>query len=166
LGGELRVASEPGKGSTFTMSLVLPMVMHRSSIPAPMSPSDSARYEGRVLLVEDNPDTKSLAQELLMRMGCNVEHAANGAEALDRLASNNYDLVFMDCHMPSMNGYDATKEIRKREAGTGSRHTPIIALTASVLPEERARCKEVGMDDYIAKPFSSRDLQQVLARYL
>jgi signal transduction histidine kinase/CheY-like chemotaxis protein len=164
LGGELRVASDPGKGSTFTVSLVLPMVMHRSSIPAPMSVRDSARYEGRVLLVEDNPDTQSLAVELLMRMGCNVEHAANGAEALDRLASNNYDLVFMDCHMPSMNGYDATREIRKREAG--GKHTPIIALTASVLPEERARCKEVGMDDYIAKPFSSRDLQQVLARYL
>jgi CheY-like chemotaxis protein len=65
-----------------------------------------------------------------------------------------------------MNGYDATREIRKREAGSGGRHTPIIALTASVLPEERARCKEVGMDDYIAKPFSKRDLQQVLARYL
>jgi len=166
LGGDLRVTSDPGKGSVFTLSMVLPMVMHRSSIPAPLPEGDPARYQGQVLLVEDNPDTQSLAQELLMRMGCNVEHASNGAEALERLSSKTYDLVFMDCHMPSMNGYDATREIRKREAGSGGKHTPIIALTASVLPEERARCKEVGMDDYIAKPFSKRDLQQVLARYL
>ena len=67
--------------------------------------------------------------------------------------------------MPNLNGYDATREIRRREAGNGKR-TTIVALTASVLPEERARCIEVGMDDYVAKPFSSRDLQQVLERWL
>jgi CheY-like chemotaxis protein len=167
LGGELRVTSEPGKGSIFTVSLVLPLVTHRSSRPAAPSDADEvARYEGRVLLVEDNPDTQSLAQELLMRMGCDVEHASTGAEALDRLQAHSFDLVLMDCHMPTMNGYDATREIRRREAGNGGKHVPIVALTASVLPEERARCKEVGMDDYIAKPFSRRDLQQVLSRYL
>jgi signal transduction histidine kinase/CheY-like chemotaxis protein len=166
MSGELHVDSTPGAGSTFTISLALALVQHRSSIPAPPDPAAASRYEGRVLLVEDNPDNQSLAEELLMRMGCAVEHASNGVEALHRLEQQSYDLVLMDCHMPDMNGYDATREIRRREAGTGAKHVPIVALTASVLPEERARCKEVGMDDYIAKPFSKRDLQEVLERFL
>jgi signal transduction histidine kinase/CheY-like chemotaxis protein len=166
LGGELHVESTLGSGSTFTVSLAMALAQTRSSIPAPPDVSVLARYEGRILLVEDNPDNQSLAEELLMRMGCAVEHASNGVEALHRLEQQSYDLVLMDCHMPNMNGYDATREIRRREAGQGGKHVPIVALTASVLPEERERCKEVGMDDYIAKPFSKRDLQQVLDRYL
>ena len=164
MGGEIRLRSEPGRGSVFTLSLVLPRRERRSSAPAPASVRPS-RYEGKVLLVEDNADTRSIAKEMLRRMGCDVELVGDGREALERLSLSSYDLVLMDCHMPNMNGFDATREIRKREADCG-RRTTIVALTASVLPEDRALCIEVGMDDYVAKPFSRRDLEEVLDRWL
>jgi signal transduction histidine kinase/ActR/RegA family two-component response regulator len=164
MGGEIKLHSELGHGSMFTLELALPSVERRSSIPAPASLRPS-RYEGKVLLVEDNADTRSIAREMLRRMGCDVELVGDGLEALERLRQATYDLVLMDCHMPNMNGFDATREIRKREADCG-RRTTIVALTASVLPEDRALCIEVGMDDYVAKPFSRRDLQNVLDRWL
>ncbi|MDD9937524.1 MAG: ATP-binding protein [Myxococcales bacterium] len=164
MGGELRVESKPDEGSVFTMSLALPEAVHRSTIPEPIDET-LARYTGRVLLVEDNEDNQVLALELLGRFGCEVEMALDGQQAIDRLEHDDFDLVLMDCHMPNMNGYDATKEIRRREGDNGQ-HTTIVALTASVLPEERERCRAVGMDDYIAKPFSKRDLQDVLEKYL
>jgi signal transduction histidine kinase/CheY-like chemotaxis protein len=166
LGGELRATSAIGKGSIFTASIVLPLAQASASVRPPAEERDHARYQGRVLLVEDNPDNQSLAVQLLERMGCAVEQARDGLEALDRLGNAKFDLVLMDCHMPNMNGYDATREIRRRESGNGGSHVPIVALTASVLPEDRALCAEVGMDAYIAKPFSRRDLQQVLERFL
>ena len=165
MGGELRVESKPGQGSTFSIDLVLKTPKGLSTAPGPTSAQPLAQHHGRVLVVEDNQDNQQLAQEMLVRMGCQVELATDGQQALDRLARDTFDLVLMDCHMANLNGYDATREIRRRENGNGKR-TTIVALTASVLPEERARCIEVGMDDYVAKPFSSRDLQQVLERWL
>jgi CheY-like chemotaxis protein len=94
-----------------------------------------------------------------------VDLAADGVQALQRLADERYDLVLMDCHMPNMNGYAATEEIRRTEKGNG-KHTIIVALSASVLPEERERCVAVGMDGYVAKPFSQRDLQRVLDQWV
>ncbi|HMI90340.1 MAG TPA: ATP-binding protein [Polyangiales bacterium] len=164
MGGEIKLRSELGRGSAFTMALLLPGVERRSSVPVKAS-LRPLRYEGRVLLVEDNADTRSIAREMLRRMGCDVELVGDGLEALERLSLESYDLVLMDCHMPNMNGFDATREIRKREADCG-RRTTIVALTASVLPEDRALCIEVGMDDYVAKPFSRRDLETVLERWL
>jgi signal transduction histidine kinase/CheY-like chemotaxis protein len=164
MGGKLTVASTTGKGSTFTLGLMLQVARRRSTVPV-TAEEPSVRFQGRVLLVEDNVDNQSLAQEMLWRLGCDVELAMDGKQALEQLAHGRFDLVLMDCHMPNLSGYDATKEIRRREAG-GAAHTTIVALTASVLPEERARCMEVGMDDYVAKPFSKRDLQEVLERWL
>ncbi len=163
MGGEIKLHSELGKGSSFTVSLVLELAQNLTTKPPPSARS-SARYEGRVLLVEDNEDTRALATEMLSRMGCRVDVAADGAQALSCLEHDSYDLVLMDCQMPNMNGYDATSAIRRREGERG--HTTIVALSASVLPEERARCVEAGMDDYVAKPFSQRDLQRVLERWL
>jgi signal transduction histidine kinase len=165
LGGDITVRSELGKGSTFTLSLILRIALGRATMPAPALALDAVKYQARILLVEDNDDNQNLARELLSRMGCDVEIVGDGRQALARLEESSFDLVLMDCHMPRMNGYDATREIRRREAGNG-KHTTIVALSASVLPEERARCMEVGMDDYVAKPFSGKDLQQVLERWL
>jgi signal transduction histidine kinase len=165
LGGDITLQSELDRGSTFTLGLLMRIAHGRPTLPAPAPEWPSIHYQGRVLIVEDNEDNQSLAQEMLRRMGCSVELVSDGRQALERLERERNDLVLMDCHMPHLNGYDATREIRKREAGNG-RHTTIVALSASVLPEERARCMEVGMDDWVAKPFSSKDLQQVLERWL
>ncbi|MGD8860952.1 MAG: ATP-binding protein [Myxococcales bacterium] len=164
MGGTLTVESQPGEGSTFTVSLTVPVAESKSVIPAPLE-RDQPRYQGRILLVEDNQDNQNLALELLGHLGVQVEMVQDGREAVARLDDEAYDLVFMDCHMPNMNGYDATREIRRREASNGHR-TTIVALTASVLPEDQQRCRDVGMDDYVAKPFNKRDLEQVLERWL
>jgi signal transduction histidine kinase/CheY-like chemotaxis protein len=165
MGGNIELHSEVGKGSTFKLSLPLENVERRSTVPSMAVPRELARYQGRVLVVEDNEDNQSITHNLLERLGLQVDLVSDGQQALDRLDRTRYDLVFMDCHMPNLNGYDATREIRRREVG-GDRHTTVVALTASVLPEERARCVEVGMDDYLAKPFTRRDLEEVLTRWL
>jgi CheY-like chemotaxis protein len=102
---------------------------------------------------------------VLESMGCVVETAENGLRALDRHATGNYSLIFMDCQMPEMDGFDATAEIRRREAGS-ARRTPIIALTASVVEDGRKRCLAVGMDDYLAKPFTMKQMRMMLATWL
>ena len=165
MGGSIKLSSEPGKGSTFTLALTLEQNQRRSTAPSMSVARDPSLFTGRVLVVEDNEDNSSITQSLLERLGCEVDLVGDGQQALERLAHARYDLVFMDCHMPNLNGYDATRQIRQREAGLGAR-TTIVALTASVLPEERSRCIEVGMDDYLAKPFSRRDLEAMLSRYL
>jgi signal transduction histidine kinase/CheY-like chemotaxis protein len=165
MGGELTLHSELGRGSTFQVRV--PMRIDDAEPPQVLSKRQStspAEFDGRVLLVEDNQENRVLAVQLLQHFGCRVEFASDGAEALAKLQEHKFDLVFMDCHMPNLNGYDATREIRRLEP-TGQ-HLTIIALSASVLPEERQKCIDVGMDDYVAKPFSRRDLQQVLERWL
>jgi signal transduction histidine kinase/CheY-like chemotaxis protein len=165
MGGEIRVESELGQGSTFTVSLPLNLALRRSTRPPPSDMERTALFKGRVLLVEDHMDTRSLGAQMLQRMGCEVEVAGDGAQALQRLDQGRFDLVLMDCQMPELNGYETTREIRRRDASQGG-HTTVVAFTASVLPEERERCAEVGMDDYLAKPFTKHDLQQVLQRWL
>jgi CheY-like chemotaxis protein len=165
MGGEITLQSELGGGSTFRVRL--PLTVDDSARPRPVSKRPSKpppAFEGRVLLVEDNVENRALAVQLLQHFGCSVVFAGDGAEALAKLQEQKFDLVFMDCHMPNLNGYDATREIRRREPD--GQHLPIVALSASVLPEERQRCLDVGMDDYVAKPFSRRDLQQILERWL
>ncbi|HEX7478582.1 MAG TPA: ATP-binding protein [Polyangiales bacterium] len=164
MGGDIALRSEPGKGSTFTVSLPLPVDEGARSLPPPADEDQPQVFSGRVLLVEDNVENRALTVQLLEYMGCQVEQAADGREALEKLAAGHFDLVFMDCHMPKLNGYDATRELRKREQA--GEHTTVIALTASVLPEERQKCIDVGMDDYVAKPFNRRDLCAVLQRWL
>jgi CheY-like chemotaxis protein len=165
MGGEITLQSELGAGSTFTVVLPVRGDEHARSLSAPAAETAlRTSFTGHVLLVEDNSENRVLAVQMLQHLGCTVEFASDGQEALDMLEAARFDLVFMDCHMPKLSGYDATRALRKRE-GEGT-HTTIIALTASVLPEERDKCIAVGMDDYIAKPFSRRDLQNMLERWL
>jgi two-component system, sensor histidine kinase and response regulator len=118
-----------------------------------------------VLVVEDSPVNLEVAVAILESMGCVVETAINGRHALDRHASGEYSLIFMDCQMPEMDGFEATTEIRRREA-LSQRHTPIVALTASVVEDGRRRCLAVGMDDYLAKPFTLEQMSAMLTTWL
>jgi len=123
-------------------------------------------YSGaRVLLVEDNAVNRLVADQMLSSLGCTVEVAADGVEALDRWRPHGYDLVLMDCQMPEMDGFDATREIRRREAGERTR-VAILALTAHALESNRQHCLEVGMDDCLTKPLTLAALDRALGRWL
>ncbi|MCY1393537.1 Sensor histidine kinase RcsC [compost metagenome] len=115
----------------------------------------STERQARILLVEDNPVNQLVAKGMLSKLGCCVTVAAHGGEALALLEDHTYDLVLMDCNMPVMNGYEASRRIR--QSGRWP-HLPIVALTANAMPEERERCRAAGMSDYLAKPFRREEL--------
>ena len=125
--------------------------------PAPVS--------RRVLLVEDQPINQKLATRLLERLGCRVDLAANGLEAVEMAQKLPYDLIFMDCQMPELDGFDATTQIRAWEAENDGGRVPIVALTAGAMKGDREECLEVGMDDYITKPLRPDDLARALERW-
>ena len=118
----------------------------------------------RLLLVEDNRTNQQVLVNTLAQMGYQIEIVNNGREAITALERTDYDLIFMDCHMPEMDGFEATAEIRRN--GSATRRLPIIAMTASALPEDRARCLDAGMDDYLTKPLHRHELRAVLERWL
>jgi CheY-like chemotaxis protein len=120
----------------------------------------------RVLLVEDNPVNLMVGQRLLGVLGTDCDAAGNGEEALLRMSASRYDLVLMDCQMPVMDGYTATRRWREleRDAGDG-RHLPIIAMTANAMAGDRQKCLDAGMDDYLAKPVTRAELERSLHRW-
>ncbi len=122
-------------------------------------------FDLRVLLVEDIPINMQVARHMLAALGCSVVEAVNGKDALECIDDERPDLVLMDCQMPVMDGYNATRVQRQREKENGGDRLPIIALTANALAEDRQRCLDAGMDDFISKPFSREQLQQALARW-
>jgi CheY-like chemotaxis protein len=118
-----------------------------------------------VLVAEDHPVNRLLAVRLLEKLGCRVDVAANGAEAVEMSAASDYAAVFMDCQMPELDGYEATARIRRREQSTGGR-VPIVAMTANTMEGDRERCIDAGMDDYLAKPLRVDELESALTRAL
>jgi signal transduction histidine kinase/CheY-like chemotaxis protein/HPt (histidine-containing phosphotransfer) domain-containing protein len=136
-----------------------------SETPISQQPIPEGVAGARVLLVEDNPVNLEVAVGILETFGCDVETATNGREALERYASEDYGLIFMDCQMPEMDGFEATAEIRKREARSDHR-IPIVALTASAIEGDRERCLAAGMDDYLAKPFTAEQMRSALVTWL
>lgn len=124
------------------------------------------KFRGEVLLVEDNPINQDVAALALEKLGCAVEVAFDGYQALGRIRSKRYDLIFMDCQMPNMDGLTATRKIREHERTHGAIRVPIVAMTANALADDRDKCLEAGMDDYLAKPVRRSDMLNILEIYL
>ena len=138
----------------------------QSTHTPPEQPADAADLVAthKVLVAEDNPVNQLVATRLLERRGCAVDVAVNGRQAVDMHEQTHYDAIFMDCQMPELDGYETTREIRRREGK--ERHTPIIAMTASTMPGDTQRCLAAGMDYYCGKPISSAGLDYILNQAL
>ncbi len=159
--GTVSVDSREGEGSTFRVDLPLRATEAPAIEAAPVAAPVAFR-QLTVLVAEDNRVNQLVAQMMLQQVGHRVLLAENGQEALTVVATQPVDLVFLDCHMPVMDGYEATRRLRAEHAVK----LPIIALTAAALPEETALCIEAGMDDVLLKPLRRQDLERVLARYV
>ena len=123
--------------------------------------------KGAILLVEDNPMNQRVARYVLKTLGYEVHVAINGVEAVEMFKNRGYDLILMDCHMPVMDGYEATRLIRDMESRTARRRqVPIIAVTADVLSSSYELCFEVGMNDFLPKPYEAGDLRRILSQWL
>jgi signal transduction histidine kinase/ActR/RegA family two-component response regulator len=163
MNASINVESEPGRGSTF--SFLVPLRRSKAPVKTKRSPDRMAttpQFNGAILLAEDNLVNQKLATILLERLGCSVTLARNGIEAVELAGKSHFSIIFMDCQMPEMDGFEASRTIRSR---LGDKPV-IIAMTANALPGDRERCLEAGMNDYLAKPFQSSDLVLLLDRYL
>ncbi|MCK9817170.1 hybrid sensor histidine kinase/response regulator [Pseudomonas chlororaphis] len=164
MGGTLRAQSEEGRGSVFTLEIPLALFQHNPPALAPRVPSSDTHGEGRnVLLVEDNPVNQTVIQAMLRSLGFNVSIASDGAQAIRSAESLIFEAILMDCRLPLIDGYEATRQIRQLP---GCADLPIIALTANALQGDREACLSAGMSDYLAKPFKRADLQQILQRWV
>jgi two-component system, sensor histidine kinase and response regulator len=139
-----------------------------AATPAVSQPANVAPdgMRGNILLVEDNLINQQVALGILQIQGYSVTVVNNGREALDAHAQGAFDLILMDCHMPEMDGFEATREIRVREGASGTKRMPIVALTANAMAQDREACLKAGMDDHLSKPFSMATLQDMLDRWV
>jgi signal transduction histidine kinase/DNA-binding response OmpR family regulator len=124
------------------------------------------KFKGHILVAEDNPVNEEVAREFVTSLGCTITTAANGALALAAFKREHFDLVLMDCQMPEMDGLTATQHIREFESNGSKKRTPIVAVTANAFAEDRIACLNAGMDDYLSKPFSERQLAGIFAQWL
>ena len=170
MGGHVRVRSKVGRGSVFTVNLLLPECEQRSPVreAAPVVPlAGLALAAGKtVLLVEDNAVNAFISAASLESMGVLSVHASDGTEAVELFRTRSFDAVLMDCEMPVMDGFAATRLIRELEAQSGRRRTPIIALTANALSGDREQCLARGMDDYLSKPIELGQLGALVVKWL
>ena len=163
MGGAIRVNSQIGAGSTFSFEIDMPRAKGLIQKTAPTAPAKSAFTGKHILLVDDHVQCREILFEMLESFGCHVDTANDGAQAVECVRANNYDLVLMDCQMPRMDGLDATRVIRSLpECQT----TPIIALTADAFAEDRESCLAAGMSAHLGKPVTLEKLATVLTQWL
>ena len=169
LDGELTVTSQEGKGSVF--SLVVPagldvtkqprLDIHATHMDPRQAEKEQPEFTGNVLVAEDAPTNQMLIKSLLEQFALNVTIAEDGNQVLQKVLTGQFDLIFMDIQMPNMNGYEATKELRKEGITT-----PIVALTANAMKGDDKKCIEAGCDEYLAKPIDRRELLKIINKYL
>lgn len=176
--GKMGVESHHGEGSTFwfTLPLTYGEVPELSDGATPITGNsdhhlanasgDSEKFQGKVLVVEDNLINQMVAQSQLEDYGLQVELASNGKEGVEKLELSHYDLVFMDCQMPIMSGFEASEQIRDRQSKVLNHDVPIIAMTANALKGDREKCLDAGMNDYISKPVDPEKIVNILRHWL
>ncbi|MET0155958.1 MAG: ATP-binding protein [Rickettsiales bacterium] len=176
MGGEIGVESAPGKGSSFWFTMRLPSAdaadveAYEKEREAKKSedalPGENAFKGRRVLVAEDNHVNRLIAGEMLQWLGCAVDMAANGAEALKMASENAYDAILMDCNMPEMDGYEAARRLNFMKKGGALADVPVIALTANAMKEDKEECIRSGMQDYLSKPLLRKNLVETLQKWL
>lgn len=173
MNGQITIASEVNQGTTFTVTI--PFGLNKP-LPkqAPFETTDNI-YQPRkrtvqdasILIVEDDQVNQKVVEGMLKNLGCNIDILPNGKAALTIIPDFCYDVILMDCRMPVMDGFETTRQIREmEEAGTLPHRTPIIALTANAMEDDKAKCLEAGMDDYLAKPVTLASLEKILNKYI
>ena len=168
MGGSVGLESEPGHGSRFWVDLTFPVAVKQTApqVRYPETGIVLPATPRRVLLAEDNKTNQLVATRLLEKLGCNVDLARDGREAIELWLAGGHDLVLMDGQMPELDGYEAAAEIRRLEREKGIERTPIVALTAHALLGDRERCLAAGMDDYLSKPVGIEALRHALQSWL
>jgi len=182
MNGKIYVNSVEGKGTQFTLELPLEYADQESveghlkaELPkhkkSPMNSkevdNDIENFTGNVLLVEDVPTNQLVAKIVIESLGMTVDLANNGEEAIEKWQNNSYKLIFMDCQMPVLDGYEATEQIRKIESENNSKSSiPIIALTANVTVEDKELCLNSGMNDVLPKPFKKEQIGECLSQWV
>jgi len=169
MNGEIGVQSKPGAGATFWFTaefapaLSAPSSRIRGNCPPPLQNPAATIH---ILVAEDDLVNRTVAQKMLQKLGYQADLATNGQEALDALQKRPYDLVLMDCQMPQMDGYTATRILRSGRFKGPNRNLPVIAMTAHALQGDREKCLDAGMNDYLSKPIEPTQLQEVITRHL
>lgn len=164
MGGDISLKSILGHGSSFSFSLEFNSSV--KSVPALLAESSHSYFSAKILIAEDNLINLEVAIAMAEILGCSVSVAENGDEAYQMASTTHFDLILMDCHMPVVDGIEATRRIRRFESENNKTPVPIIALTADIRPDIKTECRIAGMNDYLSKPFRQQELSNTLDKWL
>ncbi len=169
MGGEMKVISELGKGSIFSFSLPLQQTEAKKSEKQEEKPRQKNKGKINILIAEDNMVNQIVIEQMLTQLGCKSTIKNNGQLLIDTIVENpqhDYDLILMDCQMPQVDGYEATRYLQNYWQSQQNSRIPIVALTANVMPKDKKKCLDSGMDDYLAKPIKMESLLAILDKWV